>query len=89
MEQSLYNQAIEASKTHALRSCKEGYELTVVAEQYWDGSVEELTIHYDASYNPLCYTLTHCNPQNIVLTGTGAKLGSERQVFERTQHVFH
>lgn len=89
MEQSLYNQAVEAVRTHALRSCEEGSELSIVAEQYWDGTVELLTIHYDINYNPLCYTLTHMQPREIVLTGTGAKMGREEEVFGRTHHVFH
>lgn len=89
MEQSLYNQAIEARNTHAVRSCNEGYELSVVADRYWDDTVEMLTIHYDRNYMPLCYTLTHLRPANIILTGTDAKIGNEEEVFGRMHHVFH
>ncbi len=86
---SLYQQAIQASKEYALRSCEEGYELTVPVERYWDGTEQRLTIHYSTARIPLCYTVSHVKPTNIMLTGDGAKLISEEEVFERTHYLFH
>lgn len=89
INQELYNQAIEAGRSHALTKTATGHELTVVAEHYWDDTQLELTLEYDQHLKPVSYKLTHCKPREMILTGTGLAELCKREVYGVTSHTFH